>query len=58
MVLSIKGGKATIGVQSKIDADNLRLLRNLEQRNAIGLCPIRREVFTGGEYRRVMIEEA
>ncbi|MXZ91528.1 MAG: hypothetical protein F4W95_14445 [Chloroflexi bacterium] len=44
--------------ESKIDDDNLRLLRNLEQRNVIELCPIRREVFTGGEYRRVMIERA
>ena len=44
--------------ESKIDADNLRLLRNLEQRNVIELCPIRREVFTGGEYRKVMGENA
>jgi len=44
--------------ESKIDADNLRLLRNLEQRNVIERCPIRREVFTGGEYRKVMVEKA
>ena len=44
--------------ESKIDADNLRLLRNLEQRNVIELCTIRREVFTGGEYRKVMVERA
>ncbi len=44
--------------ESKMDADNLRLLRNLEQRNVVELCPIRREVFTGGEYRKVMIERA
>ena len=44
--------------ESKIDPANLRLLRNLEQRNLIELCPIRREVFTGGEYRKVMIEGA
>ena len=44
--------------ESKIDADNLRLLKNLEQRNVIELCPIRREVFTGGEYRKVMDENA
>lgn len=44
--------------ETKIDADNLGLLRNLEQRNVIELCPIRREVFTGGEYRKVMCENA
>ena len=44
--------------ESKIDAHNLRLLRNLEQRNVLELCPIRREVFTGGEYRKVMTERA
>lgn len=44
--------------ESKIDDDNLRLLRNLEQWNVIELYPIRREVFTGGEYRRVMVERA
>ena len=44
--------------ESKIDTDNLRLLRNLEQRNVVELFPIRREVFTGGEYRKVMIEQA
>ena len=44
--------------ESKIDDANLRLLRDLEQRNAVELCPIRREVFTGGEYRKVMIERA
>ncbi len=43
---------------SKIDPANLRLLRNLEQRNVVELCPIRREVFTGGEYRKAMIERA
>ena len=43
---------------SKIDDANLRLLRNLEQRNVIERCPIRREVFTGGEYRKVMVEKA
>ena len=43
---------------SKIDADNLRLLRNLEQRNVIELRPIRREVFTGGKYRKMMVEKA
>ena len=44
--------------ESKIDDANLRLLRDLEQRNVVELCPIRREVFTGGEYRKLMVEEA
>ena len=44
--------------ESKIDDANLRLLKNLEQRNVVELCPIRREVFTGGEYRKVMVESA
>ena len=44
--------------ESKIDPANLRLLKNLEQRNVVELFPIRREVFTGGEYRKVMIEQA
>ncbi len=44
--------------ESKIGDANLRLLRDLEQRNAVVLCPIRREVFTGGEYRKTMIEWA
>ena len=43
---------------SKISPANLRLLRDLEQRNVVELYPIRREVFTGGEYRKVMIEQA
>ena len=44
--------------ESKIGPANLRLLRNLQQRNVVELCPIRREVFTGGEYRKVMVERA
>lgn len=44
--------------ESKIDDANLRLLRDLEQRNVVELCPIRRELFTGGEYRKVMVEKA
>ena len=44
--------------ESKIDAANLRLLRNLEQRNVVEIFHIRREVFTGGEYRKVMIDRA
>ena len=43
---------------SKMDDANLRLLRDLEQRNVVELFPIRREVFTGGEYRKVMVEQA
>lgn len=44
--------------ESKIDDAGLRLLRNLEQRNAVELHNIRRKVFTGGVYRRVMIEQS
>ena len=44
--------------ESKIDAADLRLLGNLEQRNAVEICHIRREVFTGGEYRKAMAERA
>lgn len=44
--------------ESKIDDAGLRLLRNLEQRNAVEFCHIRREVFTGGKYRRVMVEQS
>ena len=44
--------------ESKIDDAGLRLLRNLEQRNAVELYHIRRKVFTGGVYRRVMIEQS
>ena len=44
--------------ESKIDDANLRLLRDLEQRNAAELCFIRRELFTGGEYRKVMVEKS
>ncbi len=44
--------------ESKIDNANLRLLRDLEQRNVVELYHIRREVFTGGEYRSMMIEHS
>ena len=44
--------------ESKIDRAGLRLLKNLGQRNAAEFCQIRRDVFTGGEYRRVMIEQS
>ena len=52
VIMSDKAG------ESKIDDSNLQLLRNLEQRNAVERFHIRREVFTGGEYRRVMIEQS
>ena len=45
-------------LESKIDPANLLLLKNLEQRNVVELFPIQRELFTGGEYRKVMIEMA
>ena len=45
-------------LESKIGPANLRLLRNLKQRNVVELCPIRRAMFTGGEYRKVMVERA
>ena len=44
--------------ESKIDDANLQLLANLEQRNVVELCHVRREVFTGGEYRKELIERA
>ena len=44
--------------REKIDDANLRLLTNLEQRNAVELYSIRREVYTGGEYRDAMIEKS
>ena len=44
--------------KSKIDDAGLLLLRNLEQRNAVELCHVRREVFTGGEYRKMMVERS
>lgn len=37
--------------ESKIDATNLLTLKELQQRNVIEIHHIRREVFTGGEYR-------
>ena len=42
----------------KIDDAGLLLLRNLEQRNAVELRRVRRELFTGGEYRKGMVERA
>ena len=44
--------------ESKIDSANLRLLRNLQQRKVVELCPIPRELYTGGECRRVMVQSA
>lgn len=44
--------------ESKIDDAGLRLLRNLEQRNVVEFYHIRREVFTGGEYRKAMVEKS
>ena len=42
--------------ESKIDDANLELLRNLEQRHVVERTHIRREVYTGGEYRTVMTD--
>ena len=44
--------------ESKIDDANLKLLGNLEQRNVVERSHIRREVYTGGEYRTVMTDLA
>ena len=44
--------------ESKIGDDNLRLLANLQQRNVVEIRRIRRELFTGGEYRGVMMEQS
>ena len=44
--------------ESKIDVANLKLLRNLEQREAVEICHIPREKFTGGAYRKKLIERA
>lgn len=44
--------------ESKIDGAGLRLLRNLEQRNAVELCHVRQVVFTGGQYRKMMVERS
>ncbi len=44
--------------ESKIGDVNLRLLMNLEHNKAVEVHYIRRQVFTGGEYRMTMIEMA
>ena len=43
---------------SRIDDANLKLLGNLEQRNVVERFHIRREIYTGGEYRAVMTDLA
>ena len=44
--------------EDKIENANLELLTNLEQRNVVEVIYIRREMFTGGEYREIMTEIA
>ena len=44
--------------ESTIDIANLRLLRDLEQRKVVERLHIPHEVFTGGEYRKLMIGKA
>ena len=44
--------------ENKIGDANLKLLRNLEQWNVVERFHIRREVYTGGEYRTVMTDLA
>ena len=41
--------------QKKIDDTNLRVLTNLQQRNAVELHHIQHERFTGGTYRKAMV---
>lgn len=45
-------------MEGKIDDINLRLLTNLQQRNVVELCHIKRERFTGGKYRKVQTGRA
>lgn len=47
-----------IAQESKIDTANLKLLRDLEQRKVVERSHIPDEVFTGGEYRKRMIDVA
>ena len=44
--------------ESKIDDTNLLTLKELQQRNVIEIHHIRREVFTGGEYRKAELDLA
>ena len=43
---------------SKIDDNNLKLLRDLQQRGVVKLLNIERELYTGGKYRKVMADNA
>ena len=43
---------------SKIGDDKLRLLKNLQQRNVVETHRIPRDLYTGGEYRKAMIQRA
>ena len=47
-----------VAQESKIDIANLKLLRDLEQRKVVERLHIPDEVFTGGEYRKRMIDIA
>ena len=44
--------------ESKIAVKNLKLLTNLQQRGTVELVHIQQEEFTGGEYRKTLIERA
>ena len=44
--------------ESTIDIANLKLLRDLEQRKVVERLHIPDEVFTGGEYRKLMVDNA
>lgn len=44
--------------ENKIDDANLKLLANLEQRNVLQVTHIKREVYTGGEYRAAITDFA
>ncbi len=44
--------------ESKISDANLKLLRDLEQRDVVEVQQIRRQVYTGGEYRITMVDWA
>lgn len=49
---------SNVAQEQKIDTANLKLLRDLEQRNVVERVHIPDEVFTGGEYRKRMINSA
>ena len=44
--------------ESKIDDANLKLLRDLQQKDVVKLFHIERELYTGGKYRKVMVDNA